>query len=157
MMNFKRITNLNGLDQVGSSVGHFFRWLDKLPLGNRVGSFGGGQATGVTQCRGVFGHDGGCREHLSREIVHWVESRMYSTTWQKWPLAWCCRELSMYLRLCAGWIHQVLAGHLNRLISPGKLRGVHQTLLTSWTIGVWYSHQIGSLGRSSDHKSVYIV
>lgn len=63
---FQTITNLNGLDQVGSSVGHFFGGLDKLPLGHRVGSFGGGQATGITQSGRVFGHDGGCREHLSR-------------------------------------------------------------------------------------------
>lgn len=36
----------------------------------------------------------------------------------------------MYLRLGAGRVHQVLAGHLNRLISPGKLSGVHKALLT---------------------------
>lgn len=37
----------------------------------------------------------------------------------------------VYLRLCAGRIHQVLAGHLNRLVGSGELRGIHQTLLTS--------------------------
>lgn len=41
------------------------------------------------------------------------------------------REVFMYLRLCAGWIHQVLAGHLNRLVSPSKLRRIHKALLTS--------------------------
>lgn len=41
------------------------------------------------------------------------------------------REVFMYLRLCAGWIHQVLAGHLNRLVSPSELSGIHEALLTS--------------------------
>lgn len=54
--------------------------------------------------------------------------------------------ITLYLGLSASWVDQVLAGHLNRLISPSKLSGVHQALLTSCTVGVRYSYQIGSLG-----------
>lgn len=63
----------------------------------------------------------------------------------------------MYLRLGTGWVHQVLAGHLNRLISPGKLSRVHEALLTCWTVGVWYSHQVGSLGTSTEVFEVHVL
>ncbi len=62
----------------------------------------------------------------------------------------CCSEVCMNLRLGACWVHKVLARHLNRLISPGKLSGVDEALLTCWTVGVWHSYQIGSLGTSTD-------
>lgn len=44
----------------------------------------------------------------------------------------------MYLRLCAD--HQVLIGHLNRLIGPSKMSGVHKALLTSCLGLTLYHH-----------------
>lgn len=75
---------LDRFDQVGGGVGHFFGWLDKLPLGHRVGSLGGGQSAGVAQRRRVLGHDGGGRKHLNAEGTRrddsWRISSMSSHT-----------------------------------------------------------------------------
>lgn len=62
---FGRRVDLDGFDKVGGGVGHLFGRLHKLPPGHRVGRLGGGQATRVAQRRGVFGHDGRRRQHLT--------------------------------------------------------------------------------------------
>lgn len=41
-----------------------------------------------------------------------------------------------HLGLSTGRVHQVLAGHLDGLISSSKLSGVHQALLSSLAVGV---------------------
>lgn len=46
-------------DKVSCAVGHLFGRLDKVPLGHRVGCFGGGQAAGIAQSRGVLCNYGG--------------------------------------------------------------------------------------------------
>lgn len=51
-----------------------------------------------------------------------------------------------HLGLGAGRVHQVLAGHLDSLVSSGKLSGVYQALLSSLAVGVRDPHEVGSLG-----------
>lgn len=52
-----------------------------------------------------------------------------------------------YLGLGAARLPQTLTGHLNCLVCSGKLRGLHQPLLSSLAVGVRDTNQIGSLGR----------
>lgn len=52
-----------------------------------------------------------------------------------------------YLGLGAARLSQTLTGHLNCLVCSGKLRGLHQPLLSSLAIGVRDTNQICSLGR----------
>lgn len=51
-----------------------------------------------------------------------------------------------HLGLGAGRVHQVLAGHLDGLVSSGKLSRVYQALLSSLAVGVRDPHKVGSLG-----------
>lgn len=50
-----------------------------------------------------------------------------------------------YLGLGAGWVGQVLAGHLDGLVSSGKLGRVHQTFLTGVAVGVRNANQVSRL------------
>lgn len=59
--------NLDGLDKIGCAVGHLLGRLYELALGSRIGGTSRSQAAAVTQSGGVFGHNGGCREHLRRQ------------------------------------------------------------------------------------------
>lgn len=59
--------NLDSLDKIGCAVGHLLGRLYELALGGRIGGTSRSQAAAVTQCRGVLGHNGGCREHLWRQ------------------------------------------------------------------------------------------
>lgn len=55
-----------------------------------------------------------------------------------------------YLGRTAGWIHQVLARHLDGLVGAGKLDGIHEALLTSLAVGVRDAHQVGGLGNKQE-------
>lgn len=50
-----------------------------------------------------------------------------------------------YLGLGAARLPQTLTGHLNRLVCSGKLRGLHQPLLSSLAVRVRHTNQICSL------------
>lgn len=52
-----------------------------------------------------------------------------------------------YLGLGTARLPQALAGHLNRLVCTGELRGLHQPLLSCLAVGVRDTNQVRSLGR----------
>lgn len=57
-----------------------------------------------------------------------------------------------HLGLGAGRVHQVLAGHLDSLVSSSKLSGVYQALLSSLAVGVRDPHEVGSLGAQERQR-----
>lgn len=63
-------------------------------------------------------------------------------------------EPNSHLGGAAGRVHQILAGHLNRLIGSGKLDGIDQSLMTWLAVGVWDAYQIGGLKKNKGTKSV---
>ena len=67
------------------------------------------------------------------------------------------RFLRTDLGRTAGWIHQVLAGHLNGLIGPSKLDGVHQPLMPCLAVRVRHTHQVGSLRTRGKDQHKYFT
>lgn len=82
--------DLDGFDEVGCGVGHLFGWLDKLSPSHWVGSFRRGQATGVTESRGVLGYNCGCRQDLMNKWTKTInkEEQLYKIklgkAWGHW-------------------------------------------------------------------------
>lgn len=63
------------------------------------------------------------------------------------------KESNSHLGGAAGRVHQILAGHLYRLIGSGKLDGIDQSLMTWLAVGVWDAYQIGGLKKNKErHK-----
>lgn len=67
------------------------------------------------------------------------------------------KEPNSHLGGAAGRVHQILAGHLNRLIGSGKLDGIDQSLMTWLAVGVWDAYQIGGLKKNKERHKECIV
>jgi len=70
----------------------------------------------------------------SDETLAIISANAWDTAFPTSLTPFCARNT--YLGLGTGRVHQVLAGHLDGLVSSGELSGVYQALLSSLAVGV---------------------